>query len=130
MRCPVCKADNTEGPACRRCKADMFLLWTLEERRERFLTAARQYLALGKQTPDGDDATPVPRPEGRRAGRNAVAAAQAAARLRDGADARELIALARLLGRDFAAAYRAYRAARDISGDNGNEKETAGSNVS
>ena len=23
LRCPVCKADNTQGPACRRCKADL-----------------------------------------------------------------------------------------------------------
>ena len=23
MRCPVCRADNTEGPQCRRCRADL-----------------------------------------------------------------------------------------------------------
>jgi len=129
MRCPVCKADNSQGPACRRCKADLFLLRALEEKREKLLTAARQYLAFGKQTLDGDETTPVPRLQRRWACRNAVAAAEAAARLRAGTDAGELIALARLLGRDFAAAYRAYRAVKDSPGDIDGSKETAGSDI-
>ena len=33
IRCPLCKADNLEGPACRRCKADLSMLFRLEERR-------------------------------------------------------------------------------------------------
>jgi hypothetical protein len=107
----------------------MFLLWALEERREKQLADARHYLALGKQSLDGDDATAVPRLERLRACRNAVAAAETAARLRDGPDARELIAMARLLGRDFAAAYRAYRAVRSISGDIESSIDTSGSSI-
>jgi hypothetical protein len=123
MICPVCKAENTQGPACRRCKADLSLLWSLESRREALLNAARQYLALAKQSFGGDDATPVARLQRRWACRQATAAATAAARLRAGADAGELIALARLLGRDFAGAYRAYRAFKDVPG--GEKVETA-----
>src|SRR5262249_17865113 len=33
MRCPVCKAENAQGPACRRCKADLSLLFAVEARR-------------------------------------------------------------------------------------------------
>ena len=33
MQCPVCKADNAQGPLCRRCKADLSLLFRLEARR-------------------------------------------------------------------------------------------------
>jgi hypothetical protein len=40
MLCPVCKADNTTGPACRRCKADLSALYALEARREIALVAA------------------------------------------------------------------------------------------
>ncbi len=45
MVCPVCKAENAAGPACRRCKADLSLLFQLEEQRERTLAAARRLLA-------------------------------------------------------------------------------------
>ena len=47
MRCPVCKADNTQGPLCRRCKADLSLLFALEEQRRQALTAARRAAAAG-----------------------------------------------------------------------------------
>ena len=30
IRCPVCKAENSQGPTCRRCKADLSLLFRLE----------------------------------------------------------------------------------------------------
>jgi hypothetical protein len=33
LRCPVCRADNSNGPACRRCKADLSLLIAVDERR-------------------------------------------------------------------------------------------------
>jgi hypothetical protein len=42
MRCPVCRADNTEGPNCRRCRADLSLLFALEEQRTALLDQARQ----------------------------------------------------------------------------------------
>ena len=48
MRCPVCKADNAEGPLCRRCRADLKLLFALEEQRQRSLEATRQCLAEGQ----------------------------------------------------------------------------------
>jgi hypothetical protein len=41
MRCPVCRADNNEGPNCRRCRADLSLLFALEERRTELLRQAR-----------------------------------------------------------------------------------------
>src|SRR5262245_22039325 len=61
LRCPVCKADNvtptplpqgersgSEGaPTCRRCKADLSLLFALEEHREVLLNSARQHAAAG-----------------------------------------------------------------------------------
>ena len=37
--CPCCKAANDAGPACRRCKADLTLLFQLEADRERLLAA-------------------------------------------------------------------------------------------
>ena len=40
MHCPVCKADNSQGPQCRRCKADLSLLFALEEQRRRTLAEA------------------------------------------------------------------------------------------
>jgi hypothetical protein len=45
LRCPVCKADNSQGPLCRRCKADLSLLFTLEEQRQQALADARSAAA-------------------------------------------------------------------------------------
>jgi hypothetical protein len=47
MRCPVCKADDVEGPLCRRCKADLSLLFHMETQRERSCAKARQCLYDG-----------------------------------------------------------------------------------
>ena len=47
LRCPVCKADNTQGPLCRRCKADLSLLFILEEQRRQALADARRAAAAG-----------------------------------------------------------------------------------
>lgn len=85
IACPVCRASVEAGPLCRRCKADLALLFALEARRDSALAAARRSLAEG------------------RAG-EALAFAWEAERLRRGADARRLIAVAHLLRRDFAAA--------------------------
>ncbi|WP_020472591.1 hypothetical protein [Zavarzinella formosa] len=41
LRCPVCRADNSAGPNCRRCKADLAILWTLEQQRAAHITEAR-----------------------------------------------------------------------------------------
>ena len=93
MQCPVCRADNTAGPQCRRCRADLSLLWELEEQRGRALAQAGWRLALG-------DAA------------SALACADAADACRHDADAQRLLAAGRLLERDFAAAWQAYQNAR------------------
>jgi hypothetical protein len=40
MRCPVCRAEVFEGPLCRRCRADLSLLFRLEEQRQQVLALA------------------------------------------------------------------------------------------
>jgi hypothetical protein len=87
--CPVCRARVESGPLCRRCKADLSLLFALEARRDAALAAARRALAAGRAD-------------------EALARAAEAEQLRHGADARRLIALAHLLRRDFAAAWQWY----------------------
>ena len=47
MRCPVCRAEVEQGPNCRRCRADLAMLFTLEEQRARALAAAYWYAAQG-----------------------------------------------------------------------------------
>ena len=96
MRCPVCKADNVAGPLCRRCKADLFLLFELEARRDWELTAARYHLARG----DGSAAR---------------AHAEKADELRSDDESRRLRALACLLERDFSQALACHLLARRAS---------------
>lgn len=48
LRCPVCKADNAQGPSCRRCKADLTALFTLEEHRACAMALAQQSAREGK----------------------------------------------------------------------------------
>jgi hypothetical protein len=86
MRCPVCKAENGQGPTCRRCKADLSLMVRLEECRNQLLAAAAGFLRAGQFT------------EARHAARRAH-------ELRRDADSARLVALASLLLRDFAAAW-------------------------
>jgi hypothetical protein len=87
--CPVCRARVESGPQCRRCKADLSLLFTLEARRDAALAAARRSLAAGRTD-------------------EALTLARGAEQLRRGDDSRRLIAAAHLLRRDFAAAWRCY----------------------
>jgi hypothetical protein len=96
MRCPVCKADNPHGSQCRRCKADLSLLFALEDQRRRTLAEARHCLRRGDW-------------------QAALEHADDADWLRGDDETRRLTALAYLLGRDFAAAWQCYqnwRAAR------------------
>jgi hypothetical protein len=93
ITCPVCRARVESGPECRRCKADLALLFALEARRDAALAAARRALAVGR--PD-----------------EALSGAREAERLRHGEDARRLIAVAHLLRRDFDAAWRRYPGGR------------------
>jgi hypothetical protein len=96
MRCPVCKADNPQGPQCRRCKADLSLLFALEKKRSQRLAEARCCFRRGEW-------------------QAAVAHAQTANWLRGDEDSWQLAAVAHLLNRDFARAWQCYqnwRAAR------------------
>lgn len=45
--CPCCKAANDTGPACRRCKADLSLLFAAAARRDWCTAAAAESLAGG-----------------------------------------------------------------------------------
>lgn len=85
MRCPVCRADNEEKPTCRRCRADLSLLWAIEEQRDRCLQAARACLRLGRPM---ESLTHLRRAEA----------------LRSGEDAHQLAAVAHLLAGDFSQA--------------------------
>jgi hypothetical protein len=90
MRCPVCKADNPQGPLCRRCKADLELLFTLEQQRARLLASARAAVAGHCWSAAGAEAT-------------------VADWLRSDAESLRLRAVVHLLERDFARAWECYR---------------------
>ncbi len=96
MRCPVCKAENAQGPACRRCKADLSLLFLLEEQRARALAEAGRLLAAAR----ADEAD---------------ARAAEADWLRSDEESRRLRAATRLMRRDFAGAWALYRTASAAS---------------
>jgi hypothetical protein len=90
MRCPVCKAENVQGPQCRRCKADLALLVAVEARRRQELQAARRCLAAGLWA-------------------QALTHAAEAHWLQSDEESRQLLAVASLLNRDFASAWYYYR---------------------
>jgi hypothetical protein len=90
MKCPVCKAQVEQGPQCRRCRADLSLLFRLEEQRSRALAAARAWLDLGH-------------PE------DALAMLDRVDSLRRDVDLVRLRAVCHLLQRDFAGAWRCYQ---------------------
>jgi hypothetical protein len=46
MDCPLCRAGNDAGPQCRRCKADLSLLFAVEEQRR--LRLRELYAAIRK----------------------------------------------------------------------------------
>jgi hypothetical protein len=89
MRCPVCRAEVDLGPNCRRCRADLTLLFDLESQHARGLRAAGWYLARGQGQP-------------------AVALAQGAQALRLDPVTQRLAALGHLVQRDFARAWQIY----------------------
>jgi hypothetical protein len=86
LLCPVCRAENTAGPACRRCRADLTLLASVEARRDFHFNCARTALH--------DRQFDVALTE--------LARTQS---LRDGADVRRLRACTFLLAGDFSAAF-------------------------
>jgi hypothetical protein len=92
MRCPVCRAENADDAMCRRCKADLSLLVTLEEARRHALAEAAHAAAAGN------------------AGQTLVHA-EAAHRLRADAESWRWLAVGGLLARDFGLALACWRQA-------------------
>ena len=78
IACPVCRAVNDAGPACRRCKADLALCFAVERQRAAAMTRA------------------------------APAAARRAHGLRRGPDSARRLAALSLLAGDFPAAWALY----------------------
>ncbi len=95
LLCPVCRAANDAGPACRRCRADLTLCFAVERQRNQALAAARHAAATGRW----DDA---------------LAHAERARELRRGPDAERLLAVLHLQAGRFAAAWRHYRRASEL----------------
>ncbi len=93
MRCPVCRAAVSQGPQCPRCRADLSLLLAVEERARNLLGRAADALQAG-------------RPQ------EALTLLDEADHVHASSEGRRLRALAFLLDRDFAGAWRAYAAAR------------------
>jgi hypothetical protein len=91
MRCPVCRAADNQGAQCRRCKADLGLLWQVQHARRRLLQEAATAAAQGR----------------------ALACRELAVeahRLLGDDESLRLLALAALLQRDFARAFHYWRA--------------------
>ncbi len=89
IACPCCRAANETGPTCRRCRADLSLLFAVADRRGFLLSEARRLVAEGKFA-------------------DAVRSLDEAAALRAGGDVRRLRAAALLLAGEYAAALAAY----------------------
>jgi hypothetical protein len=87
LRCPVCRADNSEPPACRRCKADLSALFTLEGHRAFLMAEARAQAHEGSW-------------------QNFLASVRRADELRRDQESRRLLAVGLLMARDFCAALR------------------------
>src|SRR5262249_32811274 len=90
MQCPVCRADKLEEPNCRRCKADLTLMFAIEQQRGALLEKAAASAASGNAT-------------------YALILARKAYALRVDAESARLEAVACLLNRDFAGAWAAYQ---------------------
>jgi hypothetical protein len=90
LRCPVCKAENTQGSNCRRCKADLSMLFALERKRAGVIAEARAALAEGHWS-------------------EAAAQARIADHLRHDEETRELLAVTALICGDFHEAWRLHR---------------------
>ncbi len=89
IRCPVCKAENSQGPQCRRCKADLSLLFHLEEQRAALLTAAVEAVRTRRYD-------------------EALVSTRRAHQLRYGEDSRRLLAMLHLVQYDFYSAWLYY----------------------
>jgi hypothetical protein len=96
--CPCCKASNDTGPNCRRCKADLALLFAVDAERAALVVAARQLAAESRFA-------------------ESLAALDKAAQLRRGPDVLRLRAGVLVLAREFPAALRAYHDLTTGAGD-------------
>jgi hypothetical protein len=92
LNCPVCRASNEQGPNCRRCKADLSMLFTIEAQRAQLVASARAAIADGRLV-------------------FAARSVWRANELRGGADLARLSAVIALLRRDFAQARNEYHRA-------------------
>ena len=48
LNCPVCRAENSTGPTCRRCRADLSLLMAVEARRDHHVASAKAAMQDGR----------------------------------------------------------------------------------
>lgn len=100
VACPCCRAMNETGPVCRRCKADLSLLFQLEADRAALFRKAQHFARSGSWS-------------------MARTLAEAAERLRHGAETRQLLACLCLAQRDFAGVKAWYTAAKDFERSQG-----------
>jgi hypothetical protein len=100
MRCPVCRAENNVEPQCRRCRADLSLLFAVAAGRSRLRQEAARRAAAGAW------------------GEAARLAGQAHG-LRHGEDSRRLLAVAHLMQRDFAGAWQIYQESQHLLSEPG-----------
>jgi hypothetical protein len=90
MRCPVCKAMVEQHPQCRRCRADLSLLFAVERQAQ---VAGEEAVRLAGQGRDVE----------------ALHLAGRAAALHSTKETQRFLAVLHLRGRDFAAAWAAYQ---------------------
>ncbi len=94
LACPVCKAENAAGPACRRCKADLTMLFALDERRSALLAQSRQSSQRGDLG-------------------EALRSARQASDLKRDPESMQWLALMQLLAEDFGQAWQGYQSAEN-----------------
>jgi hypothetical protein len=97
MRCPVCRAADNQTDQCRRCKADLSLLVRLERERSTQLAQAQRHAGRG----------------------DSAACLRAALRAHDllaDKNSFRLLALGKLLAKDFTGAWTAYRGTASQNG--------------
>jgi hypothetical protein len=101
VRCPVCRAEIAEDLTCRRCKADLSLLVSVEQARRAALSNAAHAASTGD-------------------GMRTLQHAETAHRLRADQESWRWLAVGALLIRDFKLAFACYRRASHVeprSGD-------------
>jgi hypothetical protein len=92
ITCPTCKATNSQGPQCRRCRTDLSKLFALMNLREEIIDRSR--LALSEDEPS-------------------IAAAELseAVALKSDPDVFKLLALSSLMQGDYEGAFNMYERA-------------------